>query len=258
MRAVRAIIAVLALSSLAHCDHPEPPRPSAAMPPPPREQTRDDAPWIEPGVPAERVAAVRANYAKTWAILSQRTGSRPVAPRLRIYRTQEAFLADLRNAGFSDDTVDYFRRTGGAPRPMNGALWVAVDMKLSGVCHELTHSFIEAVGGDGYKRAKWLDEGFATWFEQTECQGPRFPVPDPVKLADMQSEASFTALRTANPSRVYGSAALAVDRLVARFGEAKVLALFAQLRNADLEPAMREVLGIDLAAAQAIVDRESP
>jgi hypothetical protein len=136
---------------------------------------------------------------------------------------------------------------------MRGTLWVSPDMAPSGVCHELTHRFIEELGGEGYERAKWLDEGYATFVEAT-CGKRRFAPANPVPLAEMTTNAEWHALHEVDANRVYGSAYTAVRRLVARFGEKKLLAVFAALRDLELEPALVRVLGVDLAHAQAIVD----
>ena len=95
-------------------------------------------------------------------------------------------------------------------------------------------------------------EGFALLVANRACQAPTEvrPPPLPIPLADMATEAQFQALRAANAQRASDNARLAVERLAARFGDAKVVQLIAALRDAELEPALQKTLGIDLAGAQ--------
>lgn len=214
-------------------------------------------PWTEPDTFDVRVREVRESYAKAWRLLTERTGLHPAQPRLRIYRTREAFLRDLGAAGFSRDTVESFRR-GGAPRPMFGTLWVPPQMDAASVCHELTHVFIEALAGEAFQRSKWLDEGYATYFEVSRCGGSRAAPTLPVPLAEMTTASQWRALRLADGKRVYASAWVAIDRLVARFGEPKILELIAATRDRAVEEVLQQVLGVDLAGAQAIADGQGP
>jgi hypothetical protein len=218
--------------------------------------------WVEEGpssTPFEtRVLNLEKNFEETWRVLSVWTGKRPPVPALRVYRSRERFLADLARAGFERQTVEYFRRTGGAPRPMHGTLWVPPDMKPSGVCHELTHSFIDVLAGGGYLRAKWLDEGFASWFEETECGSPGFDPPYPIAIPDMTAEEQWSRLREADASRLYRSAAGVVRKLVAKYGPSKILDVFSTLRSEDLPQAIRLVLGIDMREVEAIANAGDP
>jgi len=157
---------------------------------------------------------------------------RPVhAPQLVVYRTRERFVADMRAVGFSDSFLAMFERSS-APRPLLVAAWTAwmpPDAEPSAVCELLAQGFFDVLSGDASRRVRWLDAGFARWVAKRECPA--------------SSEAR-------DARGVDASAAITVERIVTRFGEKKLVELIAALHDEELEPAMRKVLGVDLAGVQ--------
>ncbi|OGR07328.1 MAG: hypothetical protein A2341_03140 [Deltaproteobacteria bacterium RIFOXYB12_FULL_58_9] len=210
---------------------------------------------VEPGVPPERVVAVNTAYLVAYERLLDLTGVKPPPLNLRVYQTRDAFLADLRHlSGFTD--VSYFQ-VSGAPRPLGQQFYVPPDLSPENVCHELTHAFVDTIWGRAFKRAKWLDEGFAGYFARRYCHdlddGRWLPLdislwPRPGRemfpLSAMTAEPQWQAFRRTDKGDVYTQAMLAVRWLVEKHGEPNLLALIRALQQNELDDALRSQFGL--------------
>ena len=125
------------------------------------------------------------------------------------------------------------------------------------MCHELTHAFVDTIWGRAFKRAKWLDEGFAGYFARRYCHdlddGRWLPLdislwPRPGRemfpLSAMTTEPQWQAFRRTDKGDVYTQAMLAVRWLVEKHGEPNLLALIRALQQNELDDALRSQFGL--------------
>ncbi|MGI5863344.1 MAG: hypothetical protein ACOX6T_14985 [Myxococcales bacterium] len=210
---------------------------------------------VEPGTDPARVSAVVESYEKTWRILAKRTGTAPSPHTLRIYRSREPFLQDLKTvSGFDERGVAYFARSG-APRPLRGQLYVPPDMPVEDVCHELAHGFFEALSGEAYRQAKWLDEGFASYVANRYCANKAEPPafePPALRLREVTLERQWSARR--DKLHIYRQSARLVARMVERWGEERVLDLIRALGQHGLEGALGQVLDVGVEELEAMLE----
>jgi hypothetical protein len=89
--------------------------------------------------------------------------------KLYIYLSYDDLLQGLVTyGGFSSSSLDFYRKTGAVPRPVNYVMHVPPFFGWLEVAHELTHTFIEEYSGGAYSNIKWLDEGLAQ-YESWKC-----------------------------------------------------------------------------------------
>ncbi|HCF58040.1 MAG TPA: hypothetical protein DFS52_08615 [Myxococcales bacterium] len=218
------------------------------------------SPWqptviVEPGTDPARVRTVVESYANTWRVLAKSTSAAPSPYTVRIYRSREPFLQDLKTVGgFDDRSVAYFARSG-APRPLRGQLYVPPDMLVENVCHELTHGFFEALSGQAYRQAKWLDEGFASYVAFRYCtntlEPPAFEPPT-LRLGEVTLERQWSA--RPDKHHIYGQSARLVTLMVERWGEERLLDLIRALGQHGLEGALKQVLEVGVEELEAMLE----
>jgi C-terminal processing protease CtpA/Prc len=214
------------------------------------------------GVAAQRVEQVNHAFLTSYEHLLRLTGVKPTPITLRIYATRQPFVDDLQRYSGFEDTRGF--SVSGAPRPLDGQFYVPPDLSPETVCHELTHAFLDTIWGNGYKQAKWLDEGFAQYFAYRYChdlEGGRVvpldpdywrsPVEPAHRLSEMTTEAQWGELRQKNASAVYTQAELTVRWLVDKYGEEKVLAVVRAVESRGLDGALSDTLGLEVRAVDA-------
>jgi len=229
-------------------------------PPPLREVTVPDFPGrvlVQEGLPPARVEAVTRAYRHAHEELLKLMGRAPQRQNLRLFATRARFLEDLSYvAGMTEETVDFFRKgTAGAPRPIDGEFYVPPDMNTPGVCHELTHQFFEALAGDAYQRAKWLDEGLAEHFEHRLCGGDARPRPLGrfIPLARIASSHGWHELmEQGQAGPIYTEARLVVTLLGEKLGDARLVDLVRKVATAPLGTALEKTMGLTLAQLEQL------
>jgi aminopeptidase N len=134
-----------------------------------------------------------------------------------------------------------------------------VDFVTAVVAHEVAHQWWYGIVGDDQYREPWLDEGFATYFEEPQypildgCD-PRRPygivAPDFRRFALDSSMGVWDANPEAYPDVVYLGGACALDRLESDIGRTRMTAFFQLLqkrfrfgvmRTSDVVDAIRTV-----------------
>jgi len=89
--------------------------------------------------------------------------------KLYIYLSYDDLLQGLVTyGGFPPSSLDFYRKTGAVPRPVNYVMHVPPFFSWRHVAHELTHTFIEEYSGRAFLKIKWLDEGLAE-YESWRC-----------------------------------------------------------------------------------------
>ena len=237
---------------------------------------------VKPGLPTEKLQTDHAvvfynqgndKYAKyvgqgfeyAYGALQQ---DFPITPArdftIYVYLTQDDLVQGLiKFSGFSQESGEFFRQVGGAPRPINYVMHVGPGWDWVGVAHELTHTFIEEYSGRAYLKIKWFDEGLAN-YESWKCVSSNMEHSQEAEsyreynwkafsdlkntkglfpLSQLSTEAQWEELMTASQP-IYPEAFVVVTYLASTYGSSKIIPILEKVQNGTSESdAVRMVLG---------------
>jgi hypothetical protein len=180
------------------------------------------------------------------------------------YLTQDDLVQGLiKFSGFSQESADFFRQVGGAPRPINYVMHVGPGWDWVGVAHELTHTFIEEYSDGAYRKIKWLDEGLAN-YESWRCVSTNAEhsleaesyrqynwkafsdlknATGPFPLSQLSTEAQWHELMTASQP-IYPEAFVVVTYLAFTYGPDKIIPILKEAQSGmTASEAVKRVLG---------------
>jgi len=184
--------------------------------------------------------------------------------KIYVYLTQDDLVQGIVTfSGFSQETAQFFKQVGGAPRPIDYVMHVGPYWDWVVVAHELTHTFIEEYSGKAYLQIKWLDEGLAN-YESWKCVSSNTEHSQEAEnyresawkafndlkntnglfpLSQLTTEAQWSELMTANQP-IYPEAFVVVTYLASTYGSSKIIPILEKIQNGTSESdAVKMILG---------------